>query len=149
MVCFNCSLKKSNTIKYRAFDIQFCLFRNCSYLLAHLVMSLCNHALSVMWCCHCLRHRRRLCTALPVTALIIETSYLAIYAVISPICAHEILGQCDIYFLNDSHFRKFLYVALLSTWLNLEPSYLAQLCTYTWATCKGEIMPLLIIFLKL
>ena len=52
--------------------------------LAHLVMSLCNHALSVVCrrrrrLCRrrpC-RRRRRLCTALPVTALIIETSYLA------------------------------------------------------------------------
>ena len=51
--------------------------------LAHLVMSLCNHALSVV--CRCrrrrrrrpCRRRRRLCTALPVTGLIIETSYLA------------------------------------------------------------------------
>ena len=34
---------------------------------------------------------------------------------------------------------NFFYVALLSTWLNLEPSYLAQLCTYTGGTCKGEI----------
>ena len=55
-------------------------------LLAHLVMSLCNHTLSVVCRCHCrrlrLRHRlchprrRRLCTALPVTGLIIEASYL-------------------------------------------------------------------------
>ena len=53
--------------------------------LPHLVMSLCNHALSVMChcCCRCWRHSHqcrwhwRLCTALPVTALIIQTSYLA------------------------------------------------------------------------
>ena len=51
--------------------------------LAYLVMSLCNHALSVMCrChCHCRHHHHRcqhwhLCTALPVTGLIIETSYL-------------------------------------------------------------------------
>ena len=44
-----------------------------------LVMSLCNHALSVVWCCHLCRrwHWHHLCTALPVTALIIETLYLA------------------------------------------------------------------------
>ena len=41
--------------------------------LAHLVMSLCNHVLSVV--CHCCQHRH-LCTALPVTGLIIEASYL-------------------------------------------------------------------------
>ena len=57
-----------------------------SPFLAHLVMSLCNHALSIVCHCRCrrrlcrrrpCRRRRRLCTALPVTALIIETSYLA------------------------------------------------------------------------
>ena len=103
-------------------------------LLDHLVMSLCNHALSVM--CHCLQCQC-LCTAVPVTALIIETSYLA------DIC------QCDMYFLNGSRFSKFLYVALLPTWLNLEPSYLAQLCIDTGATHREEIMHLSIIFLKL
>ena len=63
--------------------------------------------------------------------------------------AHQILGQYDMYFLNGSHFGKFLYVALLSMWLNLELSFLAQLCTYTGATCREEIMNLSIIFLKL
>ena len=29
--------------------------------------------------------------------------------------AHEILSQCDAYFLNGGHFSKFLYLALLST----------------------------------
>ena len=67
----------------------------------------------------------------------------------SLVYAHEILSQCDIYFLNGSHFSKFLYLALLSIWLNLEPSYLAQLCTYTEATHKEEIIHLSIIFLKL
>ena len=76
----------------------------------------------------------------------LSCKYMQLYSLIY---AHEVLGQCDLYFLNDSHFSKFLYVALLATWLNLEPSYLAQLCTYTGATCKGEIMPLSIIFLKL
>ena len=51
--------------------------------------------------------------------------------------AHEILSQCDIYFLNGSHLSKFI-LALLSTRLNLEPSYLAQLCTYTGATPQGR-----------
>ena len=41
------------------------------------------------------------------------------------------------------------FVALLSTWLNIESSYLAQLCTYTGATHSAKIMPLSIIFLKL
>ena len=59
------------------------------YFLAHLVMSLCNHALSVVCRCRCRRRlcRRRLCTALSVTALIIETSYLAnIRSYIPSIC---------------------------------------------------------------
>ena len=115
-------------------------------------MSLCNHALSVVWCCRlCHRHQchwHHLCTALPGTALIIETLCLANMS-ISLVYAHEILGQCDMYFLNGSLFSKFLYVALLSTWLNLEPSYLAQLCIYTGATYREEIMHLSIIFLKL
>ena len=40
-------------------------------------------------------------------------------------------------------------MALLSTWVSLESSYLAQVCTYTGATYRGEIVHLLIIFLKL
>ena len=63
---------------------------------------------------------------------------LQIYVAIPLVYAHEILGQCDMYFLN---FSKFLYVALLSTWLNLEPSYLTVMNIY--------IMHLSIIFLKL
>ena len=50
-----------------------------SGFLAHLVMSLYNHALSVMCHCHCHPHWWHcwcLYTALPVTDLIIETSYL-------------------------------------------------------------------------
>ena len=62
---------------------------------------------------------------------------------------HEILGQCDMYVLNGSHFSRFLYVALLSTWLNLESLYLTQLCIYTGATYREEIIYLSIIFLKL
>ena len=52
-----------------------------SSFLAHLVMSLCNHALS-MFHCHCCHHCQHcchcqhLCTALPVISLIIEASYL-------------------------------------------------------------------------
>ena len=110
-------------------------------------MSLCNHALSVVWCC-CLCCWRCLCTALPVTALIIET-VLQIYVSIPLVYAHEIVGQCDVYFLNGSHFSKILYMALLSTWLNLEPLYLAQICIYTGAIYRGEIMHLSVIFVKL
>ena len=74
---------------------------------------------------------------------------LHIYVSIPLVYAHEILGQCDMYFLNGSHLSKFHYVGLLSTWLNLEPSYLAQSCIYTGATYRGEIMHLSIIFVKL
>ena len=122
--------------------------------LAHLVMSLCNHALSVVCRCRC-QHLRRcrhrcLCTALPVTGLIIEASYLINICSYAPsICTWNIKSMCHAYFLNGGHFSKFLYLALLSTWLNLEPSYLAQLCTYTGATHREEIIYLSIIFLKL
>ena len=51
--------------------------------------------------------------------------------------AHEILGQCDMYFLNGNHFSKFLYVALLPTWLNLEPSYLTVMHLY-WGYLQGR-----------
>ena len=40
-------------------------------------------------------------------------------------------------------------MALLSTWAQLEPSYLAQLCIYTGAIHREEIMHLSILFLKL
>ena len=116
--------------------------------MAHLVMSLCNHALSVVWCCCLCWHQCHLCTALPVTALIIETSYLANISIHIPsICTWNVKSIWHV-FLNGSRFSKFLYVALQSMWLNLEPSYLAQLCTYTGATYREEIMNLSIIFLK-
>ena len=118
------------------------------HFLAHLVMSLCNHALSIM--CHCWHWCWHLCTALPVTGLIIEASYLTNICSYAPsICTWNIKSMWGIYFLNGGHFSKFLYLALLSTWLNLEPSYLAQLCTYTGATHREEIIHLSIIFLKL
>ena len=77
--------------------------------LAHLVMSLCTHALSVVCRCRCRRHlchrrpchwhqRRRLCTALPVTALIIETSYLANICSYTPsICTWNIRSMWHIF----------------------------------------------------
>ena len=46
---------------------------------------------------------------------------LQIYANISLVYAHEILGQCDVNFWNGSHFSKFLNVAFLPTWLSLKP----------------------------
>ena len=65
--------------------------------LAHLVMSLCNHALSIMWCCCCWHWH--LCTALPVTALIIETSYLANICSYTPnICTWNIRPMWCIFF---------------------------------------------------
>ena len=72
-------------------------------LLAHLVVSLCNYALSGLCLCHwhhlcpcpclCLHpHPRYLCTAVPVIALIIETSYLTNICIYSPsICTYIIL----------------------------------------------------------
>ena len=42
-------------------------------------------------------------------------SYTYMHAAMPLVYAHEILSQCDIYFLNGGHFSKFLYLALLST----------------------------------
>ena len=92
---------------------QFCF-------LAHLVMSLCNHALSIMchchhccwyWCWHWLYWCWcwHLCTAVSVTALIIETPYHKIYASMCLVYAHEIFDQCNIYILNGSHFNNFIF----------------------------------------
>ena len=98
----------------------------------------------------CHWHCEHLCKDIPVTALIIEASYLTDICIYAPSLCTWNISQCDVYFLNDSHFIKFHYVALLSTWLNLEPSYLAQLCINTGATHREEIiMHLSIIFLKL
>ena len=124
--------------------------------LAHLVMSLCNHALSIM--CHCCCHHQchwqhqhhwHLCTAIPVTALIIETSYLTDIFIYAPSLYTWNFKSMWCVFLNGSHFTNFFYVALLSTWLNLEPSILVQLCINTRAIYREEIMHLSIIFLKL
>ena len=41
-----------------------------------------------------------------------------------------------------SYFIYFIYLALLTTWLNLKPSYLAQLCSCTGATHREEITKL-------
>ena len=111
-------------------------------LVLSLLVHHCHHHCQCHWYCH-------LCTAVPVTALLIETSYLADTCTYIPNICNEILGQCDIYFWNSSHFNKIRNVALLSTWLSLKPLYLAQLCIYTGATHKKKIMHLQIIFLKL
>ena len=71
--------------------------------LAHLVMSLCNHALSVVWWCHlCRWHQHRwhhLCTALPVTALIIETWYLGNICIYTPsMCTWNIRSMWYVFF---------------------------------------------------
>ena len=83
-----------------------------SSFLAHLVMSLCNHALSIMWCCHCwcLHHHWHLCTALLVTALIIETFYLAnICSYIPNICTWNIRSIWCIFFKWQSFEQISLY----------------------------------------
>ena len=81
------------------------LFSLLMCFLAHLVMSLFNHALSGM--CHCHWHHPCLClylhlhwcphlhTAVPVTALIIETLYLTNICTVSLVFAHKIFCHCD------------------------------------------------------
>ena len=66
----------------------------CCRVLAHLTyisMRLCNHDLSIVchchhhWCCHCQHHWHwHVCTAVPVTALLIETLYLAYTCIYIP-----------------------------------------------------------------
>ena len=80
----------SDSLRTQATFLLFSLVTNVIimqlWFLAHLVMSLCNHALSIMWCCHqchC-HHWHHLCTSLPVTALIIETSYLSNICIYTP-----------------------------------------------------------------
>ena len=58
---------------------------------------------------------------------------LDIFAHMPLVYAHALISEYNLYFLNGSHFRQFLYVSLLTTWFNLEASYLAQLWTYTGA----------------
>ena len=58
------------------------------WVLAHLGMSLCNHALFVVWWCRRCHyhhhHHHHLCTALSVMALIIETLYLTNICIYTP-----------------------------------------------------------------
>ena len=115
-------------------------------------MSLCNHELSVM-CRHCTAS----CIVVIVfcgqsSRLQVQSQKLHIlhtYAHMPPVYAHELVREYRLYFLNGSHFSQFLFVALLTTWLNMESSYLAQLCIYTGATHTREIMELWTIFFKL
>ena len=107
-------------------------FEEVGWFLAHLVMSLYNHALSVMWCCHC-NH--------------VLLSSASVYSPPSDNFDHRNFISCkyDIYIFK---WQQFLYLALLSTWLSLEPSYLVQLYIYTGATHREKNMHLSIIFLK-
>ena len=73
---------------------------------------------------------------------------LHIYAHMPLVYAHELVSEYNMYFLNGSHFSSILHVDLLTTWFNLEPSYLAQLCTCTGAIHTQKIMQLWTIFLK-
>ena len=69
--------------------------------LAHLVMGLCNHALSIMCHCQCHQHHmhQHLCTAIPVTALIIETSYLIDICTYAPsLCTWNIKSMWHVFF---------------------------------------------------
>ena len=109
------------------------------YFLAHLVMSLCNHALPIVCrCCRC-RHRH-LCTAVPVTALIIETSYLA------DICTWNIKSMwCvflvfriytkDLYLVITQNLIKFCWKALCFSGLFTEKH-----CTFQRISLKSTVL---------
>ena len=49
-------------------------------------------------------------------------TYMHIYAHMPLVYAHELVSKYNLYFLNGSHFSSILYVDLLTTWFNLEPS---------------------------
>ena len=63
--------------------------------------------------------------------------------------AHEILSQCDVYFLNGGHFSKFLYLALLFNMIKLRAFIFGTVMHLYWATHRVEIIHLSVIFLKL
>ena len=58
----------------------------------------------------------------------------------SPINAHEIFSQYDLYFSAGSHFTQNLKMALPSLLLNLETQYHTQLWTQSGATYSQEII---------
>ena len=97
--------------------------------LAHLVMSLCNHALSGVWCCHwhhpCLHC---LCTAVLVTALILETSYPANICINTPsICTWNIISMWCIFFKQ----HPFEQISLFDS-----PVYMVKLRVFIFASVK-------------
>ena len=99
-------------------------------------MSLCNNELSVV-CRHCPASCVIIVFCGQSSQLQVQSQKLHIlhtYAHMPPVYAHELVREYRLYFLNGSHFSQFLFVALLTTWLNIESSYLAQLCIYTGAT---------------
>ena len=102
-------MRSHNVISSRSRTVMILTPLDCRAFLAHLVMSLCNHSLSVVWCCHCHWHQHQchqhqhhhwcLCTALPVTALTIETPYLANICSYTPsICTWNIRSIWHIFF---------------------------------------------------
>ena len=120
--------------------------------LDHLVMSLCNHALSIM--CHCHHwhhqcHHQHLCTAVPVIALIIEASYLAdLCKYTLSLCKRNIKSMWHVLF----KWQPFYQIPLCGS-----PVYMIKLRAFIfgsvmhlyWSYPREEIMHLLIIFLKL
>ena len=102
--------------------------------MAHLVeMSLCNHELSII------SHPALLLSLVlsvdsPPSHRFDHrnfTSWTCMH--IHPsIYEYELVNEYSMDFWNGSHFSQFICVALLTTWLSLEPSYFTQL----WA-CAG------------
>ena len=82
-------------------------------------MSLCNHELSIV-CHHC-------SVVLSSLLLSVDNPPSHIYAHMPLVYAHELVSEYNLYIWNGSNFSSFLFVALLTTWLSLEPSYFAQL----------------------
>ena len=97
-------------------------------------MNLCNHELSVVWCHHhpCIVVIITVCGQSSQPQVWSQKLYiLCIYAHMPLVYAHELISEYNLCFLNDIHFSSFLFVDLLTIWLSLELSYLAQLCICT------------------
>ena len=67
----------------------------------------------------------------------------------SPVNAHEIFSQYDLYFSTGSHFAQNLKMALLSLSLNLKAQYHTQSWTQSRATYNQEIIEMVYIEKKL
>ena len=110
------------------------LLKSDTYQYIHFHMDLkhkCQSAYTIMNCpSFVVGVRHCLWALLLATGLILETSYFA-HSQMPLVYAHEMLGQCDIFFIMKSYFFFSLHLPLLSIWSIIEPSFLTQMCIDT------------------